>query len=776
MSGEELSLKEKLARISEEAKGKKAEEESKNEAKRLAPVYKHIKELEESRRQFDLIKGSLEIKTGSDFTYKIKDLGGEVQRAGKMGLGMEEYTNETDKSVQKNEGALDSLITENEEAMEVLGLSDQEVIYTLKKDSKKSEEPTPGDIKLHKRTKIAEHEDFDNTKEVVTYKKSGEQKKGLAMSDAALQKKLIKLGVEISEEDKNEFSYQKIEQVVDEKIKKLDEELLSEKMKTPEGRIEAVDILAEEFAKNTGSFEIGAVSITDKNNNNGYNQGKEDSSYVLDFKNPGNQNRNNSFRFQLFNDKTVLKNYYDLDLIPANLEEKKNSYGDEIALAALEKNAQNKVREAFTKYDEKNGCAVSLKKQLELISPGKKEEIIKMLGEFNHTKTEFLDLVQTKSEELKAKGVDFSSSRPPGSRYSYQDIARIDGGESIASISNDLQLNIFPPKYNYEKLLQIIVARQADLNSFMEMIKNINNEDDLQEAQNSDNYKKNKPTINELSRQASKYSVSDARFGFKNIPDRVENDLALKCKNYYEASRYLDEKIKINNDAADKILEKVKEANQRQLILAELGQAAKKDNLGDGFLPNVVRNVEYLIKKTEENRKDATELMEKIINLQAELPQNEELNLHRSCVYIPSIEKQAKDFSAERQKSEDELKEKDNIINAKKLKNPLFGKDKLKKEIETLAEEKLALEKKISDLKKEETTANNKQYKYVKANEYSEVAKFWEEQKATGLAKDIFNNSKKELIKLIDKKVSPELLEKYNEYKKLDDKLRSEVQ
>jgi hypothetical protein len=765
MSGEELSLKEKLARISEEAKGKKAEEESKNEAKRLAPVYKHIKELEESRRQFDLIKGSLEIKTGS----------AEPKFGGKMGLGMEEYTNETDKSVQKNEGALDSLIAENEEAMEVLGLSDQEVIYTLKKDSKKSEEPTPGDIKLHKRTKIAEHEDFDNTKEVVAYKKSGEQKKGLAMSDAALQKKLIKLGVEISEEDKNEFSYQKIEQVVDEKIKKLDEELLSEKMKTPEGRIEAVDILAEEFAMNTGSFEIGAVSITDKNNNNGYNQGKEDSSYVLDFKNPGNQNRNNSFRFQLFNNKTVLKNYYDLDLIPANLEEKKNSYGDEIVLGALEKNAQNKVREAFTKYDEKNGCAVSLKKQLELINPGKKDAIRNMLGEYNHTKTKFLDLVRTKSEELKAKGIDFSSSRILGGYYTYQDIAGIDMGESIRSIDDDLNLNIFPPKYNYEKLLQIIVARQADLNSFMEMIKNINNEDDLKAAQNNEN-NKNKSTINELSQRISKYSVRDARFEFKNIPNRVENDLASKCRNYHEASRYLDEKIKINNDAADKILEKVKEANQRQLILAELGQAAKKDNLGDGFLHNVVRNVESLIKKTEENRKDATELMEKIINLQAELPQNEELNLHGSCVYIPSIEKQAKDLSAERQKSEDELKEKDNNINAKKLKNPLFGKDKLKKEIETLAEEKLALEKKISDLKKEETTANNKQYKYVKANEYSEVAKFWEEQKATGLAKDIFNNSKKELIKLIDKKVSPELLQKYNEYKKLDDKLRSELQ
>ncbi len=199
-----MSLQEKLSKISQNLQETKAEAEKKAQEKELEPIRARIKELENQKNQLDLVKGSLELKSDKD-----------------TGKGMKEYSKETEEQVKKESTRLDTLTEKNKEALQTMGVENQD--------------------------QLIDNPEFAEETEVVSYKKAKEQGEGLKMSDASLQEKLKTLGVNI---DAESFSYDSAERALTEKLQSVEGELLQEKLKTPEGKEEAIEMLSKNLEKN----------------------------------------------------------------------------------------------------------------------------------------------------------------------------------------------------------------------------------------------------------------------------------------------------------------------------------------------------------------------------------------------------------------------------------------------------------------------------------------------------------------------------------------------
>ena len=287
-----MSLKEKLAGISQNLQEEKKIEEQSAQEKELAPIRTKIKELEEQKRELDLIKGSLELKSD-----------------GKIGKGMKEYSSETAGNIEKESIEINTLINENKEALQSLGVEDKEQLMT--------------------NPETAEGE------EVVRYKKAEKQSEDLRMSDKALQKKLASLGIEV---DQEKFSYDSAEKALAEKIQLVEGELVKEKLKTPEGKEENLEMAMGDLEKS-----LPAPRISKESSRSGYDQ------YVFSMKDTkvfyGYDDIQGSKKIANFKG---LRNH----LLPDNFKDLELKYGKDIAQEAIVKVYENKFDQSQKKFDE----------------------------------------------------------------------------------------------------------------------------------------------------------------------------------------------------------------------------------------------------------------------------------------------------------------------------------------------------------------------------------------------------------------------------------------
>jgi hypothetical protein len=204
-----MPLKEKLSHLSQALEEARSVEQQEIANTELAPIRAHIKELETQKHQLELVKGSLELHSGSG-----------------VGTGMKEYKGATEKLVSKNEKVIDSLLEEHTEALSTVGVTN--------------------------RDELLQHEEFGAEPEAVEYKEALSQKDDLHSADEKLQKKLASLGVMTEEKGTYDTA------VVDttKRLEMIEAELLQEKLKTPEGREEIVSTLAENIADST-KIEVG---------------------------------------------------------------------------------------------------------------------------------------------------------------------------------------------------------------------------------------------------------------------------------------------------------------------------------------------------------------------------------------------------------------------------------------------------------------------------------------------------------------------------------------
>ncbi len=220
-----MSLEQKLSFLTRDIEEKKIQEAKEAEEKELGPIRSKIKELEDKKHFLELIKGSLSLKSG------------EILEHNKYtGIGMTEYSSKTNENLEKEIKKLDNLIIKHKEALENLDINSREELVDKFKDD-------------------------EDSIEVQDYLGAKDKKEELNKSDDILQERLKKFDIDVNKEN---FSYSSTEKKIDEKLGVLDDALFQEKIKTPEGREEAIKNLSTELEKILPDTELS------KNNFNNY--------------------------------------------------------------------------------------------------------------------------------------------------------------------------------------------------------------------------------------------------------------------------------------------------------------------------------------------------------------------------------------------------------------------------------------------------------------------------------------------------------------------------
>lgn len=217
-----MSLENKLSQISNKIRENKENESKKIQEENLEPIRLNIKNIEKTKFQLGLIFNSLKLKSGKD-----------------SGSGMREYSIKADNEFKGENTRLDKLINKNQEALKTIGIENKD--------------------------QLLENSDFSEDEEIISYKKAKEQKENLELSDSALRKKLLSLGINIDQEN---FSYDLAEKVLQEKIEQVNKELTLEKAKTPEGKEQLKEELLQYFDKKIPSFSFAKGKYFDNYNRN----------------------------------------------------------------------------------------------------------------------------------------------------------------------------------------------------------------------------------------------------------------------------------------------------------------------------------------------------------------------------------------------------------------------------------------------------------------------------------------------------------------------------
>lgn len=709
-----MSLQEKLSKISQNLQETKAETEKKTQEKELEPIRLRIKELENQKNQLDLVKGSLELKSSD-----------------KTGKGMREYSKETDDQAKKESTRLDTLIDKNKEALQTIGVENKD--------------------------QLVENQEFAEEPEVVSYKKAKEETANLEISDNSLKEKLKTLGVNTDEEN---FSYDSAEKALAEKLQSVEGELLQEKLKTPEGKEEAVETIAKNLEK---TLPKTAFSQDEKTKEYKFSVG---SSY--DEKN-----------ISITNDKATFKEWYNAKLLPENIKDLESKYGKEIVQTALKKSYDTKVEKAFEDFDSSKEYNQFLKKQIESVSPQEGEKARVAMREFSDLQNEFRNLAKQKSEELKAKGVDFNPTYASGYGGKYEDFIQFSYEQDVEEIKNSLQnIGSFPPKFDFRKLQEAINKQKDKLQGFVEAIKNLNTKEDVENLQGK-RHDGEDALISKWRLDLGKPNVYDMRFNLEvsnatnqgsanNYGKKPIEQLLSQAKTYGEAERYLDKKIADLNVLKEKVSEKMEIGIDTQLKQRELRKEIEVQKFGRD-----ISNIESEVSRIEKNKKEALTLMTELIKLETELPQ-EPVILSGNEIKVPSVGKQLEQLKKDRETEEQNLKNlKQKISNHESNKPKLFGKDKWEKDLSDFKQEQKDLEEKIRKMGNEDYSALHKKYSFrIPTQQYSDIEKLVNEQKyVQGNSGEVLADLKNQLSEMVNRKAPESVTNLYKEYKDLEKKL-----
>lgn len=432
-----MALKDKLERLTQKIKveGQKKEEKERNEE--LSPLRTAIKKLEKEKLDLEMIKNSLDFKKENSAD----------------GLGMKEYADLTAKEAEASQKELEEISQGNEAALELIGVE------------------TVDDL--------AARPEFSEDEEVVIYKKAKKQETELNLSDAKLKSRLESLGIKMEDKD---FSYEAASDEIDRRLEALEAELIEHKLKTPEGKEEIIDNLSKEFAKETK--DIFWTGNYDNENNP-----SENSYYKVSFREITERGSVGQEGFTvdfLDNGKTKATYGSSLRLTPKNFGNQVEKYGLEIASDALKDSYEKKLEKALTDPEAPLGKAKRLRTAIEAVSPEKRQEAEESLQSFIQKKEELLNLLQLKSEELKASGIDFNPTTAQRYGLSYKEVFAF--GRGNVDMENEQELlqkiskqnDLFPGRgaYDFDKLSAAAKKRQSELEEAILVVKNISTKEE----------------------------------------------------------------------------------------------------------------------------------------------------------------------------------------------------------------------------------------------------------------------------------------------------------
>lgn len=713
-----MSLAEKISNISGAIKEEKISEMESKQNEALEPVRAKIKDLEKKKFNLEMLKNSLDYKR-----EKNDD-----------GLGMKEYSSQVSGAKEKHAKKLEKIIVDNPEAMEKLEVKDI--------------------------NDLVENEELNKEEEIVNYKESVKENEGLQLSDEQLKKRLADLGVEMGEED---FSYELASQKIDNSLEELNNELAIEQLKTPEGRNEVINNLAEDFS--ASSKDIYNLSLEKNNQQKKGSLGEVPDYFVGINLKDKKEYQGKKVEIEILKDQAVIPGYSGLKLLPSNFQENVDKFGLDVAQEALLLTYEGKLDSSLVLDKLKNE-----RNLLEAVSPKKRQEVITLFQEFDSKRQEMGNLLNRKSEELKEKNLDFDPNNPKGYKVNYSYIFSLstDGTDNqiMRNFNEICPANSFP-EYDYEQMAAIIQERVSEIEKAIKVVENINDQEGINKFLDYDD-DDNQESVAFFAGQSHSGRVNfskNANFRYGKESEKVARDLSNRFPSYEEATKYLDAEITEKENVKEKISKTLSEALKYEYLESQLVNSAYGKNIYE---------LDRSVKDIETEKKDAESFLLAIADIELKIPKDEDLEV--SGEFITSITKQNK-----YKELKIELDNKLNIkhkakdkLNEQERSEPFFGKSKWRdknieseKEIAKLEDELKELKQKYDEAVKESGYNINvsKIYSYGKAND------LFKKNNKSGKSDEIFKELKEELTKLSTQKLPEDVAHIYEELKSLSKKI-----
>jgi hypothetical protein len=690
------SLKEKLRKKTEGFKQEKEQAEKIARETNLDPIRARITELNEQKANINLVVSSLE--------------------------EMREFP----KKINEHLSSIDPLIDENKEALAAMGIENKD--------------------------QFINHEEFADDAEVKNYKTWMEHRDSLPESDNSLRERLATLGVNVDPEN---FSYDSAKIALHEKLASVKAELLQEKLKTPEGKIETIETIANNleeklpkiyFEKNNEKIEVfisppySSSTITI----NGFNFNKNDIGR----------------------------------LIPNNIEELRPIYDDETIRAAIKEAYGNKLEKALQDFDSENGNYQSLAQQIESISPEAGDKVRITLEEFSNLQQTFRETISKKSEELKTVGINLN----PIYAYSdhsgkYEDLIYPSNYEDIKnSFSRNTEFGPSSRLFDFIKIQKEIQRNKDKLQIFIDTISNLHTQSDVDDltGENSRNELTSKLALGYNSSEDLYFKLenNDATNTYLHELRQTQRlpyatDMALlfpNIKTYKEAKAYSQNKIQILNDIKNEADQKIEPAINFKLKEMELIQKIKEEKILTS--PNY-SDVDRYIAKIERDKRDALDLLTQLAKLESELLQ-EQITLKNGRIEVVSAGQQIEQLRSDLRANENGLRQLNNEIVDHRSKAPkLFGKIAWTEKLTTMEQAHAEVKEKIAKIEEDLPGLYNKNNFRVDTsrNSFEELVK---KQDIQGTPSEVFNNLRNELQKIVTHEVPQSVMKLYEEYKTLE--------
>lgn len=701
-----MALKDKLQDLSQQINVEKEEKKKNEENEKLKPIRAEIKKKEKEIFDLEIIKNSLDFK-------------GEEEKGGQ---GMSEYAKSTAGKKKKAKAELEGIANANSEALERMGVKNIDGLVS--------------------------NPEFAEEEEVVAYKKAIGQESDLILSDTKLKSRLAKLGIEINDDN---FSYQTASEEIAKRLDVLNNELMVEKIKTPEGKEEVEEMLAKHFMKEIPKMEVEGMW------KNVLGGGAESVSVSM---NIGGSKR----EFEVLNDKANFKAspYFDY-VLPKDFSEQVDKYGMEFATGALKKAYSKKLNRSFIEADKKiNENSRGSLEKLKNISPEEKSKAMRLFEKFKNKKKEVLKLMDKKEKEAKEKGIsrvlDFEYFREMVNFSKDRDGHHQDDAQAYMSVfeSNYNGPNVFPPKYDYEKLQHFINERIEKIEDFMQVLANFNLDEDRIDDRSMALY-----GFDPYNPSSHEFSDITSRQGSKTLRD---------FNSYNSAQQYFREKVKKIEDVEKNISEKISTLVELEAIKFELyiNRYKRSNDVQDAYI-SVLASIETEVERSNRSRAFASRTLDEITRTEIKLP-DEEAELSGLYLHFPKKQKEIDEINKDITRMEGQLEDKKSQLSREKKSEPrLFGKGKWQDKISALEKEIEDIENKIKEKK------DSKKLKEKDANRtwttfenYSfqegpttELKRMVTEHKKTGNSKEIFNELKRKLEEVLNEKFPDDIFKKY---------------
>jgi len=700
MTEQQPTLAEKLAQMREKQEATKAIGIESQQAEKLEPVYAKIEEIK---------KGLTELE---EIAKQIKEAKNNSEAANKK---LAEITNK-----------LSTFLGDpnNAEVFETLAIQNLE--------------------------QLIDNTEFADFSEITTYKEELTRVKTLTNEATTLKEKLTALGVNLPE---GESTYVVAEKALVEKMQSLEDELLQEEFKTPEGREGAIGTVAEKLQE-----KLPKTSLSQDSKSQAYNFsiGQDNEISV------GNPKKTASF-----------KPFSSADLIPADLTELEAKYGKELTRVALKKAYEEKIANSFEKFDQEHNHVFELLQDLERANPEKALAVSEALKTFEETSQAKKKLMDAKIKELEEAGIYIKNNSFSDAYKTLLGLSKYP--DTIEQITEALKdRSVFPPQFDWDKLSQQIETRTKQLEAFSEAVLAIETKEDNKKFSqwNAEN-ELSEGTIGKFFQDylaqsdfnpSYKENEPNPRFSFTNTYRK--NTLP---EDFGKAKEQLETQQAELSQLSTEISRKFFLGLEAGLKRADLIQECKKEKMEHTNLDSLIRNI-------TEDKKDAAILELEIKRLISELPE-ELLTLKGGEVTVVSIDEKIKALRAEKKTAETTLTKTETTLRAHNAtKKPLiFGVpnwEKTKTELEKAQTDANVAVKKIAD---EINDLIDKSKFQISTNELSTFPKLESiiktQNTSANSPAELFRGLEAELNKIKARKVPESVVTLHNEYNELYEKL-----